>query len=163
MRQRAWWSDTDDTGELIYNCKPCQFLYLKASSPRNPCEVATLPTVVRSLSFCQPFLVQKLCKWGQGLLYSLLHPTGLLISVTFDLPKELMLDILGCHLYLKNWGNFCVVIKFDMFYLCPAIRVLMGIQMFLELFNCHTSIQERYSVFKSENSLVPAILSNSST
>lgn len=61
-----------------------------------------------------------------------------------------MLDILGCHLHLKNWGNFCVLIKFDMFYLCPAIRVLMGIQMFLELLNHHTSIQERYTIFKSE-------------
>lgn len=74
-----------------------------------------------------------------------------------------MIDILGCHLHLKNGGNFCVLIKFDMFYLYPAIRVLMGIQMFLELFNCHTSNQERHPIFKSENSFIPAILSNSST
>lgn len=78
--------------------------------------------------------------------HSLLRCTGSFISVTFGLPKELMLDIIGAGLHLKNWGNFCTLIKFDMFYLCPAIRVLMGIQMFLELFNCHTNCQERYTI-----------------
>jgi len=54
-----------------------------------------------------------------------------------------------------------MLIKFDVFYLCLAIRVLMGTQMFLQLFNCHTNHQERYPIFESENSFFPAILSNS--
>lgn len=50
-----------------------------------------------------------------------------------------------------------------MFYLCPAIGALMGIQMFLGLCSCHTSRQQRYLIFKSENSCFPPILSTSTT